>query len=61
MYLTCCFCPSQAFPVPTDVYLQLGQGLQKYQCAAKHIFYVEQEREQEIEPESAIHVHKDVL
>jgi len=46
-YLTCPFCPSQAFPVPTDKTLELGFGLEKFRCISKHEFYVEKEREKE--------------
>ena len=45
-YLTCPFCPAQAYPVPTDNMLKYGYGLQGYKCPARHVFYVEQEEDE---------------
>lgn len=42
-YLNCPFCPSQAFPVPTEKILELENGLLKFGCNSKHEFYVYKE------------------
>jgi hypothetical protein len=33
-YLSCCFCPSQAFPFAID------KGLVAYRCVASHVFFI---------------------
>jgi len=44
-YLNCPFCPSQAYPVKTETFPQIGWGMEKYQCISKHEFYVRFQRE----------------
>jgi hypothetical protein len=62
-YLNCPWCPAQSVVVGT-IYIDLG--LIKYQCLGnpKHSFFIdvlEAEREKEIESESIVHIHPDIL
>jgi len=48
-YLNCPYCPSQAFPVDTELFMKIGMGLELYRCVSKHEFYVKSESEKQIE------------
>lgn len=44
-YLNCPFCPAQAYPQPTENMLKVGWGIQKFQCPARHVFFVEEPKD----------------
>lgn len=52
-YLTCPYCPSQAFPVDDNFHTWVGgykifQPTQKFRCASKHEFFIMTPLEEEI-------------
>jgi hypothetical protein len=59
-YLSCPYCPSQAYPQETEPAIKLGMGLQLFRCISKHEFYVKEEREKQIEPEPDVYVCTNV-
>jgi len=49
-YLTCPFCPAQAFLVRDAEHSDIPP-LEKYRCPAQHVFYAEKESKVEVDRE----------